>query len=189
MKIRKIFLSGVAAVAITVLLLPVMIQAGSLEPSGAPASTMKTLDEIPPTWSQILPASERFELVLGGDGVLDKETGLVWEQSPSTSTYTWVNAQDNCAILVLGNRMGWHLPTIEQLASLVDNTQPAPKLSSGHPFVNVQSANYWSATTRTNSTTDARGVNFSTGAVVNVLGKTSSFNRWCVRGGQSHDIY
>src|SRR3954467_14198402 len=38
------------------------------------------VDVIPPAWSQTLPAAERFQLVLGGAGVLDKETGLVWEK-------------------------------------------------------------------------------------------------------------
>ena len=33
-------------------------------------------------WSQILPAATRFQLVMGGAAVLDRETGLVWEQSP-----------------------------------------------------------------------------------------------------------
>jgi len=37
-----------------------------LEPPGPPGPTMNTLDEIPPTWSQILPAAQRFQLVLGG---------------------------------------------------------------------------------------------------------------------------
>lgn len=35
-----------------------------------------------PEWSQKLPAAIRFRLVLGNAAVLDKETNLVWEQSP-----------------------------------------------------------------------------------------------------------
>ena len=49
------------------LFVPGFIRAGDLEPSAAPAPTMKTLDQIPPTWSQIMIASERFELVMGGE--------------------------------------------------------------------------------------------------------------------------
>lgn len=55
------------------LILPGISIAGDLEPSGAPAPTMKTLDQIPPTWSQKLPAAGRFVLVLDGYGVHDKE--------------------------------------------------------------------------------------------------------------------
>jgi hypothetical protein len=35
-------------------------------------------------WSQVLPASERFELIFDGEAALDTETGLIWEQSPDT---------------------------------------------------------------------------------------------------------
>src|SRR6266446_7070038 len=72
----------------------------------------------------------------GGAAVLDRETGLVWEQSPSTSTFTWEDAQIHCNQLTVGNRIGWRLPTLQELASLVDgdpaNTS-SPRLPPGHP--------------------------------------------------------
>ena len=73
-KALTLFIAIIAAA----LLVPGMVKAGSLEPTAPPGPTMKTLDEIPPTWSQKLPAAQRFVLVLDGAGVLDKETGLVW---------------------------------------------------------------------------------------------------------------
>ena len=79
-------IATIATFTVTAVLLPGTVNAGNLEPSGPPVSTMKTLDQIPPIWSQKIAGSKRFELVMGGAAVLDKETGLVWEQSPNTST-------------------------------------------------------------------------------------------------------
>src|SRR5512136_2667898 len=110
-----------------VVVLPVLFSAtawaGGLEPSAPPGSTMKTMDQIPPTWSQVLPASARFELVMGGVAVLDKETGLVWEQTLSSSQIGWEQAVQACFTLQKGNRMAWRLPTYEELRSLTDTTQ------------------------------------------------------------------
>ncbi len=142
-----------------------------------------------PSWSQILPASERFVLVMNGLAVLDKETGLVWKQSPSTQDYFWVHAQNYCYKLEVGGRKGWHLPTIEQLASLVDSTQKAPTLPRRHSFSNVQSDLYWSATPSNSdwsanaSTINPTGVwtvHFGSGDVYEG-NKVGSYYAWCVR--------
>ncbi|MFH0953612.1 MAG: DUF1566 domain-containing protein [Verrucomicrobiota bacterium] len=155
---------------------------GSLTPPGPPAIMMKTLDEIPPTWSLTIPGSNRFALVLTNQAVLDKETGLVWERGPSTNTYRWIEAPFVAYNGLIGNRRGWRLPSIEELASLVDTTTGAPSLPSGHPFTNVQSWIYWSSTTYAENTSQALVVFFNSGAV-STANKVNCNYVWRVRGG------
>ena len=126
------------------------------------------------------------------DMVLDKETGLVWERSPSTSAFPWsdptiTTAAMHCNKLTLGNRKGWRFPTIQELATLVDPTQSNPALPAGYPFINVQSGVYWSATTNADDTSFAWYVGFFFGNVDNVINKSASDFVWCVRGGQGVD--
>ncbi len=169
--------------------------AGSLEQGAAPGPTMRPLNELSQPWDQILPVSERFKLVMGGAAVLDKETGLVWEQSPAIGTFPWdpdwwihsYSAVRTCNDRIVGGRMGWRLSTLQELTSLVDpSVSGYPKLPSGHPFSNVQSSNYWSATTDAYDTTLAWSVNFESGNVGN-YGKANALYVWCVRGGQGRD--
>jgi hypothetical protein len=178
----------VAAVG-TMLFVPMTGTAGSLEPSAAPAPTMKTLDQIPPTWSQKISGAARFELVLDGAAVLDKETGLVWEQSPYMMTMPWIDAMFTCQNKPVGDRKGWRLPTVAELASLVDQSvsAPGPTLSNGHPFSSVQSSVYWSATTMPIPTTEAWGVNFYNADVFSFVKTYNGYYVWCVRGGQAYD--
>ncbi len=142
------------------------------------------------SWSQILPAAERFELVMGGAGVLDKETALVWEQSPA-GFMTWFTALSHCFTKKTDGRGGWRMPTIEELHSLVDPTQNDPPLPSGHLFsTNVQSSGYWSSTTNPSGilNPEARTVIFSSGFVFSNSKANNGFV-WCVRGGQGYDAY
>ena len=118
--------------------------------------------------------------------VLDRETGLVWEKSPSTSRVDWFGAQISCNVLSKGDRKGWRLPTLQELASLVDPTQSNPALPTGHPFQNVQTAAYWSATTFTGATSGTWFVSFFNG-FVGAGDKVGSIFVWCVRGGQGVD--
>ena len=72
-------------------------------------------------WSAVLPPESRFQIALvGGEAVLDKETNLVWEKSPSTVLEDWRRANNQCNGMTLGGRKGWRLPTVQELASLLE---------------------------------------------------------------------
>ena len=140
-----------------------------------------------PSWDQILPDEERFEQVMprgrNSQAVLDRETGLVWQRDTSDSQYDWYGAQTYCYGLEIGGRKGWRLPTIDELATLVDSSQISPALPDGHPFTNVKFADYWSSTTSASNTNFAWRVYFSHGNVY-YDSKSNSYYVRAVRSGQ-----
>ena len=144
-----------------------------------------------PSWSQQINTTKRFTVLaaFGGAAVLDNETGLVWEQSPSTNTSSWIGAEARCIRLATGGRLGWRLPTVQELASLLSETQSTPALPLGHPFTNVQSSIYWSSTTIADGTgSGAWYVDFGSPGGVSGDTKTNPRFVWCVRGGQGVDL-
>jgi Protein of unknown function (DUF1566) len=184
--------------------------AGPLDPPGAPASTMHTLGDTPPSWDQVLdstngapgggppgsvPAgcnSDRFKCVMVYKtcitftctvypAVLDEETGLVWQRSPDTITTTWGEAVVDCTdIATDGNRGGWRLPTMAELSSLWDGS--GKTLPAGNPFTNVQTAPGASYWTST-ELVDAPTNAFIIGfPAEGYEAKTNLLYRWCVRG-------
>lgn len=177
------------------------LSAGELEPPGPPAPTMKSLDEVPPVWSQQLDStdgdpqsgcdSSRFRCVMNGEAILDLETGLVWTRVVDPTERTWNHALDQCAAgVMVGGRLGWRLPKLEELLSLQDRTQPAPRLPPGHPFVGVTLALYWSSTTHWRWTTHALAGWFGGGVLVVAFHDKDegSAGAWCVRGGTASDF-
>jgi hypothetical protein len=146
------------------------------------------------SWSNIIPNTTRRFIVLGdfsNQAVLDRETGLVWERSPNPNPASdWVGASANCVNKSLADRKGWRLPSVVELASLVDTSQSFPTLPVGHPFTNVQADTYWTATTYAEDARIAWGVNFNSGSVSVVLFKSGNgLFAWCVRGGMNADKY
>ncbi len=147
------------------------------------------------SWHQLL-TTDRFQLVmynqtaLDYQAVLDKETGLVWDRYPDTSSYSWANAIERCYKRIKENRRGWRLPTVEELSTLVYSGISNPSLPAGHPFVDVQNARYWTSTTATlvGDRTYAWYVGFGNGEPHYEL-KSTSYNYWCVRGGHGYDTY
>jgi hypothetical protein len=146
-------------------------------------------------WDQTIPSPGRFVLLsdFGNAAVRDNETGLVWEKSPDPTPVLWTDALLICANKNVGNRKGWRLPSIAELASLVDPSvgSPGPTLPTGHPFVNIQSSQakgYWSATSMAANAALAWHVFFDNGAVTGNA-KTVTDYVWCVRGAMNADVY
>jgi hypothetical protein len=141
-------------------------------------------------WDKVLPAAQRFTVLeaFNNEAVRDNETGLVWEQSPATIADTWFSARGACAAKNVGGRIGWRLPSLPELSSLVDPSvaAPGPTLPAGHPFSNVQMDTYWSGSAVLG--TNAWEVSFFDGLVRSPV-KTNTNRAWCVRGGMNTDAY
>ena len=144
-----------------------------------------------PAWDQIKGAG-RFLILTNwaSAAVLDKETGLVWERSPQPTAETWSVARVVCANKTVGNRKGWRLPSLPELASLVDpSVNSGPLLPPGHPFTLGSTAPYWSATTSAANPAGAWDFDFVIGDAVDARDKAASHQVWCVRGGMNADAY
>ena len=161
-----------------------------------------------PSWDQTLPCTApancpRFVVLsnMNSAAVLDRETGLVWERSPTQLGFSsgtdpvaplpWSYITLGCLSRTVGGRMGWRAPTVDELASLLDPavSGPGPALPPGHPFVNVQASPYWTATVQAGGVTSAFIVQFAglgadsrSTSVGNALG-------WCVRGASHAQAY
>ena len=164
-----------------------VVRGGPLDPPGPPQSTMKTLDDVVPSWSRKLSSvggctSERFSCVLDDFGVLDRETGLVWQRFPdNVATHNWAAASMYCIGLVAGERHGWHLPTAEEIGTLTTDVGPIA-LPTGHPFGVVVPFEMWTSTTMPGNTPADIGMALD-GASYFTSSKSSPFSAWCVRGG------
>src|SRR3990167_6921927 len=122
---------------------------------------------------------------VSGDCVTDNLTGLMWTKNanlPGTSK-TWQQAIDYANGLSLCGYTDWRLPNRKELHSLTDFSRYNPALPSGHPFLNVQSCCYWSATSFASYTDDAWIVSMWDGYVYfNVKSRRNYV--WPVRSGQ-----
>jgi hypothetical protein len=145
-----------------------------------------------PSWDQTLPVAQRF-IVLANfnqQAVLDRETGLVWERSPSTTRISRETSRFDCINRVIGGHKGWRVPSVHELMSLVDPSvaPPGPTLPAGHPFINIGGDLYWTATAFPFVAGSVPWeVSFNTGNA----GVNNAALRfvWCVRGGGPIDQY
>jgi hypothetical protein len=150
------------------------------------------------SWDNKIPnASMRFKVLteFNNQAVLDKETQLVWEQSPASTTTSWENARLQCTALKTGGRKGWRLPSVHELQSLIDPTAVVPlnnpTLPMNHPFSNVTALNgYWTATSDAAHPGWVWAVSFFDGSATGfILPTVNTFPSWCVRGPMNADAY
>ncbi|MGD9948839.1 MAG: DUF1566 domain-containing protein [Desulfobulbus sp.] len=85
------------------------------------------------------------------DVVFDHLTGLMWAAQADAvgGPVSWAEAfevLDQWRSLHLSPSVRWQLPTVNELASLVDCNCHTPALPAGHPFIDLQEG-YWSSTT------------------------------------------
>ena len=148
------------------------------------------------SWDQkITNAGQRFVVLssFNNEGVLDKETQLVWERAPSTATRSWYYADvQRCGHTAIGGRYGWRLPSRFEFMTLLDPSIPSGvKLPAGHPFIGIgDSWWYWTNSRNPQSPSQRSALN-ANGATASTWdpNTTDRVHVWCVRGAGSADSY
>ena len=126
-------------------------------------------------------AASRFVLMLDGEAVKDSASGLVWEREPDYIFDVWERSVARCATKTVGGKQGWRAPTIDEIKTLVDVDQQDPSLPAGHPFRNIKSGIYWTATPHPKDDIVAWQQSFFSGQAVTDQ-KSGTRRLWCVLG-------
>lgn len=110
-----------------------------------------------------------------GDGTIsDLNTGLMWQQTPSSEDFTWQEAMDYCDDLEFGAYDDWRAPSVKELFSISDFSAGWPylntsyfSLASGEVTKDEQfwTSDYYVGTTVEGGTNSAFGVNHVTGHI------------------------
>lgn len=93
--------------------------------------------------------------------VYDTKTKLTWQQTISTSSFTWADAQTYCANLNL-NGTNWRVPSAGELQTLLDETQVVPSIDTT-AFPGTPSDRFWTSTRWAASASYAWTVDFHAG--------------------------
>jgi hypothetical protein len=97
------------------------------------------------------------------DVVEDLGRGLLWQRTASRDLFTWADALRHCRALVLvGGRGAFRLPSVKELQTLVDDTVTDPSIDRA-AFPGEPSEFFWSSTPCAHSHGSAWGVNFAIG--------------------------
>ena len=112
---------------------------------------------------------------ISGTEVRDTRTGLVWSQTISPMSLPYSEAASFCSDM----GAGWRLPTVLELASIVDDARAMPAIDPT-AFPSTPSQEFWTVTQLADATDNAWHVDFRRGFTD--ISSTASANRVrCVR--------
>ena len=123
--------------------------------------------------------------------VIDNNTGLVWEQSPSENEYTWDDAHNHCDDLNSANYGGknnWRVPNPLEFMTIVDNSTYNPATNSN--FTNMPDYSVWFWTSAENKGYTSYAYAFKpyygnyTGSNTSSYSKTKTYKVLCVSGNE-----
>lgn len=127
----------------------------------------------------------------GNGAVHDLSTNLQWQKCSlgqtsingtcdgTTSQTSWQAALAYCEGLFLNESDDWHLPSLNELKSLVDYQTYNPAIDSGY-FPNTESGYYWTSSKNDGSTANAWTIHFIDGYITG-RNNPPSLNVRCVR--------
>ena len=120
----------------------------------------------------------RYDVVSGA--ARDVRTGVVWQVAPLATTTSLADAKAACQSLLLGGSGGFRLPTVRELASLVDESREvAPLLPPG--LQGGPSPRFWSSTPRAKSPAATYVVDFETANIVAEESASAVLSLRCAR--------
>jgi hypothetical protein len=114
--------------------------------------------------------------------VTDISTNLQWQDDISSVQKKWSEAINYCENLSLGGQNDWRLPNKNELISIVDYAKYGSAIKE-NIFQNITSSDYWSSSSYASNSSDAWGVYFNYGNVLN-YNKIDSYYVRCVRDRQ-----
>ncbi len=129
---------------------------------------------------------------VSADEAQDNYTGLIWQRDGNASgALGWDQAVTYCAGLSLGGHDDWRLPSVRELATLVDENLVAPSINRtmfSNTHYGARSENwYWASHRQRGSSTASWGLNFDDGFTGFNAGASGAWNYWttgyakCVR--------
>ncbi|MEY4978521.1 MAG: hypothetical protein RLZZ352_791 [Pseudomonadota bacterium] len=116
-------------------------------------------------------AQSRYTYSAPGDEVTDSKTGLTWRRCSEGQTWrgsactgTAATFTHEGAVTQAKTQVGWRLPNVKELVSIVDKTRSTPAIETT-VFPATPSGWYWTATPYAGEASFAWSVSFNVGYV------------------------
>lgn len=170
----------------------------------SPGVSFEQLPGVPasPRVESAIPIEKRFVSDADNCEITDQQTGLVWLRTPPSATQNFTQAVSTAITSTwCGHPAGtWRLPTIKELATLLDNqdsssaadwlTKPSAAGGAGFDLGDHDYSLYWSSTP---SKDEHHGIWYldmliGTANIVNA-GNTTAIRLWPVRNNLKHARY